>query len=417
MKKSTHMIKRARNWLAVGVAAVVATTALYVPTASAHGEKAQAAFLRMRTIHWYDLEWSKDTIAVNEDFTLSGKFRVFKDWPEAVAHPNVSFLNVGSPGPVVIRTASYINDVFVPRSVGIQLGGDYNFSIEMKGRRPGTWHIHTLMNVEGGGPIIGPGKYVTITGSMDNFENKITTLTGQTFELETLGVSTVVGWHLFWYLAGIAWIYWWARRPMFLPRYMKVEDGQADEIVTDQDRKVALGVLIGTLVIVMYGYSSAEGKYPVTIPLQAGLLGAIDPLPVNYEAMVSAKVLSAGYRVPGRTIKIKMEVTNHTDEVVSVGEFETGGVRFLNPSVRKDKFNYPENLLAPEGLEVSQQDIAPGETAIIEVTGTDAAWEVERLADVIYDPDSRFAGLLFFVDGQGNDIVIPISGALVPTFA
>jgi methane/ammonia monooxygenase subunit B len=104
--------------------------------AVATNEKAQAAFLRMRTIHWYDLEWSKDTIAVNEDFTLSGKFRVFKDWPEAVAHPNVSFLNVGSPGPVVIRTASYINDVFVPRSVGIQLGGDYNFSIEMKGRRP-----------------------------------------------------------------------------------------------------------------------------------------------------------------------------------------------------------------------------------------------------------------------------------------
>jgi len=31
----------------------------YAPTASAHGEKSQAAFMRMRTIHWFDLNWSK----------------------------------------------------------------------------------------------------------------------------------------------------------------------------------------------------------------------------------------------------------------------------------------------------------------------------------------------------------------------
>ncbi|ADE13857.1 methane monooxygenase/ammonia monooxygenase, subunit B [Nitrosococcus halophilus Nc 4] len=411
-----NIMNRARKWLAIGFATVVASSVFYVPTVAAHGEKSQAAFLRMRTIHWYDLRWSKDQIAVNETYTMSGKFRVFSDWPEAVRHPHVSFLNVGQPGPVSTRMSSYINDVFVPRSVGIELGGDYSFSVELKGRRPGTWHVHTMMNIEGGGPLIGPGKYITITGNIEDFENPITDLTGNTVDIERLGLGTIVGWHVFWYVLGIAWMWWWARRPMFLPRYMRVEAGEANDLVTDTDKKVTLGVMVGVLVIVLYGYESAEGKHPVTVPLQAGLLGDIDPLPVNYDAMVSVDVLKANYRVPGRTITMKLEVTNHTDEVISIGEFATGGIRFLNPDVIVDDTDYPDNLLAPEGLEVSQQDIAPGETVVVEVAGTDAAWEVERMADVIYDPDSRFGGLLFFVDPEGNRMPIPVGGPLVPIF-
>ena len=44
------------------VALLVTITAamFYTPTASAHGEKSQAAFMLMRTIHWFDLNWSKE---------------------------------------------------------------------------------------------------------------------------------------------------------------------------------------------------------------------------------------------------------------------------------------------------------------------------------------------------------------------
>jgi methane/ammonia monooxygenase subunit B len=414
--KGTHIINRASKWLAIGFATAVASSAFYVPTVAAHGEKSQAAFLRMRTIHWYDLKWSDDTIAINDPYKLSGKFRVFSDWPEAVRHPEVSFLNVGQPGPVMVRTAAYINDMFVPRSVGLELGGDYTFSIEMKARRAGTWHIHTMMNVEGGGPLIGPGKFVTITGNEADFEDKITTLTGDTIDLETVNTGTVVGWHLFWYILGIAWMVWWARRPMFLSRYMKVEDGQTDELITAQDKKVGIGVLVGVLVIILYGYKSSEATYPITIPLQSGLLGEIQPIKTPYQGQVIANVLRAGYRVPGRTIQIKLELTNQSDQVLSIGGFETGGVRFLNANVVVDDTGYPEELLAPEGLEVSQQDIAPGETAVVEISGTDAAWEVERLSDVIYDPDSRFGGLLFLVDPEGTKVPVEIGGPLIPTF-
>lgn len=416
MKKGTRIINRATRWIAAGFAIAVAATVFYVPTAAAHGEKAQAAFLRMRTIHWYDLKWSSETVAVNETYTVSGKFHVFEEWPEAVTLPNVAFLNIGQPGPIMFRTGAYINGRFVPRAVGLELGGDYTFKVVQRARRPGTWHVHVMMNSKGGGPLIGPGKFVTITGDLEDFTYKVTTLTGETVDVETLGASSVVGWHLFWYILGIAWMWWWARRPMFLPRYMRIEDGERDDLITPQDKKVALGTFIGVLVLVMYGYNSANKEYPITIPLQSGTLGDIAPLPVDYESMVTVKVLGASYRVPGRTLKIKTEITNHTDKVLSIGEFMTGGVRFMNPNVLKDDTGYPDNLLAPEGLEVSQQDIAPGETAVIEITGTDAAWEVERLAGLANDPDSRFGGLLFFVDEEGNHFPIAIGGPMIPVF-
>jgi methane/ammonia monooxygenase subunit B len=150
------------------VALLVTMTAamFYAPTASAHGEKSQAAFMRMRTIHWFDLNWSKEEVPVNDTMTISGKFLVFKGWPETVDKPEVSFLNIGIPGPVFIRAGSWIGGQLVPRSVSLELGEVYEFKVLLKARRPGDWHVHSMMNVQGGGPIIGPGKWTTITGSM-----------------------------------------------------------------------------------------------------------------------------------------------------------------------------------------------------------------------------------------------------------
>jgi methane/ammonia monooxygenase subunit B len=92
-------------------------------------------------------------------------------------------------------------------------------------------------------------------------------------------------------------------------------------------------------------------------------------------------------------------------------------VRFLDSSVFKDTTGYPEDLLAEDGLSVSDNSpLAPGETRTVEVTASDAAWEVYRLSDIIYDPDSRFAGLLFFFDASGNRIIQQIDAPLIPSF-
>ena len=203
------------------VALLITITAamFYTPTASAHGEKSQAAFMRMRTIHWFDLNWSKEEVPVNDTMTISGKFFVFSGWPETVDKPEISFLNIGIPGPVFIRAGSWIGGQLVPRSVSLELGETYEFKVLLKARRPGDWHVHTMMNVKGGGPIIGPGKWVTVTGSMGSFVNPITTLTGETIDLETYNLGNTYFWHAAWYAVGLIWVAYWARKPMFVPRF------------------------------------------------------------------------------------------------------------------------------------------------------------------------------------------------------
>lgn len=408
-------MKLLNKWSAVALMAAVAATSFYAPTASAHGEKSQAAFMRMRTIHWYDLKWSKEVVKVNETVEVTGKFHVFEGWPETVDAPENAFLNIGIPGPVFIRKASYIGGQLVPRSVRLEIGKTYDFKVVLKARRPGDWHVHTMMNVKGGGPIIGPGKWLTIEGSMADFKNPITTLTGATIDLENYNLENTYFWHTLWYVLGLAWIIYWVRRPVFLPRFLMVNAGRADELVSGTDKKVGMAFAAATILIVIFAMSAANGKYPITIPLQAGTMRGIKPA-VDEKSAVSIKVEDATYRVPGRAMRMKLTMTNNGNSAVRLGEFYTASVRFLDSEVYKDTSGYPEDLLAEDGLSVSDNSpLAPGETRTVDVTASDAAWEVYRLADIIYDPDSRFAGLLFFFDAAGNRTISQVDAPLIPS--
>jgi len=409
-------MKLLNKWSAVALMAAVAATSFYAPTASAHGEKSQAAFMRMRTIHWYDLKWSKEVVKVNETVEVTGKFHVFEGWPETVDAPENAFLNIGIPGPVFIRKASYIGGQLVPRSVRLEIGKTYDFKVVLMARRPGDWHVHTMMNVKGGGPIIGPGKWLTIEGSMADFKNPITTLTGATIDLENYNLENTYFWHTLWYVFGLAWIVYWIRRPVFLPRFLMVNAGRADELVSGADKKIGMVFAAATVLIVIFAMSAANGKYPITIPLQAGTMRGIKPA-VDEKSAVSIKVEDATYRVPGRAMRMKLTMTNNGNAAVRLGEFYTASVRFLDSDVYKDTSGYPEDLLAEDGLSVSDNSpLAPGETRTVEVTAADAAWEVYRLADIIYDPDSRFAGLLFFFDAAGNRTISQVDAPLIPSF-
>lgn len=407
---------RIAKWSVLGLLAGVAATSMYAPTASAHGEKSQAAFMRMRTIHWYDLNWSKEKVNVNEFVTISGKFHVFEGWPESVNEPDDAFLNIGIPGPVFIRKESFIGGQLVPRSVRLEIGQTYDFKVNLKARRPGDWHVHTMLNVEGGGPIIGPGKWITIEGSMSDFKNPVTTLTGATVDLETYNLENIYFWHFFWYAVGVAWMFYWCRRPVFIPRLLLADAGRGDELVSSGDRKVSMGFAAATILITIFAQASANGKYPITIPLQAGTVRGIKSIEMA-KPTISVKVEDATYRVPGRAMRMKLTITNNGSQPVRLGEFYTASVRFLDSDVFKDTSGYPEDLLAEDGLSVSDNSpIAPGETRTIEAQASDAAWEVYRLSDIIYDPDSRFAGLLFFFDSAGKRQVVQIDAPLIPSF-
>jgi methane/ammonia monooxygenase subunit B len=402
-------------------AAMVAAAAIVAPQVSlAHGEKAQEPFLRMRTAQWYDVEVTKNKVAVNEELMVRGKFRFSPDehWPRAAAKPDTAFLNVSAAGPVFVRKGSFVNGVNMANSTTFELGRDYQFEVKLKASVPGRWHVHSMMNIEGAGPLVGPGEYVEVTGDHANFINEVTTLTGETVNLSDYGTSNNITWHLIWGAIAVAWLGYWLAKPLFFSRYRTVEAGEGDSLVTRKDRVVAAGALVVALGVTFAGYNMAESKHPVTLPLQSAH-ETVMPLP-EPAGRPDVKLIKASYRVPGRAMNMTLEIKNHTDKPIRLGEFSTATVRFLNPEVGamdEATKKYPRHLLADKGLTVSDnRPIQPGETRQVAVEAQDAAWEVERLASLIYDPDSRFGGLLFFYDSEGKRHLADVGGVLVPTF-
>jgi len=102
----------------------------------------------MRTVHWYDVKFSRIQVAVNDLVSITGKFRMFEDRPEILAKPDTVFLGLAAPGGAMTRVESYIAGVPAIQSTGLQLDRDYEFKIVVKGRIPGRHHIHPMLNVK-----------------------------------------------------------------------------------------------------------------------------------------------------------------------------------------------------------------------------------------------------------------------------
>jgi methane/ammonia monooxygenase subunit B len=413
-------MKKLVKLAALGAAAAVAATLGAIAPASAHGEKSQQAFLRMRTLNWYDVQWSKTTVNVNEEMVLSGKVHVFSAWPQAVANPRVSFLNAGEPGPVLVRTAQFIGEQFAPRSVSLEVGKDYAFSINLRGRRAGRWHVHAQVNVEGGGPIIGPGQWIEIKGDMKDFTDPVTLLDGSTVDLEHYGISRIYAWHLPWLVVGAAWILFWFIRKGIIASYIRVAEGRPDDVIGDDDRRIGAIVLALTILATIVGYAVTNSTFPRTIPLQAGLQKPLTPIETEGTAgvgkeQVTTELNGGVYKVPGRELTINVKVKNGTSQPVRLGEYTAAGLRFLNPSVFTTKPDFPDYLLADRGLS-NDDTIAPGESKEIVVKVQDARWDIERLSDLAYDTDSQIGGLLFFFSPDGKRFAAEIGGPVIPKF-
>ncbi|HET6378669.1 MAG TPA: bacterial ammonia monooxygenase, subunit AmoB [Methylocella sp.] len=404
-----------RLW-ALGLAAGLAVTMASAGPAEAHGEKSQAAFLRMRTLNWYDLKWSKTTVNVNEEFEITGKLHIMNAWPAAVHVPDRCFVNTGQPGPVSTRIYVGVGGQFTPRSMRLEVGKTYEFKMVLRGRRPGHWHTHVQLSVETGGPIPGPGQWIDIKGNFADFTNPLKLLNGTTIDAENYKVGPIYLWHLFWYIAGVAWVVYWFSKRGLIGRFVAVASGKAEEIITPQERMVGAVALAATLGIVIIFYAIAASSYPNTIPLQAGDFTRIQAID-EPEVPLKLKYLGGSYKVPGRELTATFRITNEGKEPVRIGEFGTAGLRFLNPDVYTTKVDYPDYLLADRGLSLSDNaPIQPGETKEITLTIQDARWDTERLSGLAYDVDSSFAGMLFFFTPSGTRYPVEVSGSVIPTF-
>jgi len=400
---------------AIGAASLAVTLAVDVKTAEAHGERSQEPFLRMRSIQWYDMKWQPKITKVNDIATMTGKFHLAEDWPRAVGKPNRAFFNVGSPSPVFVRLSTKLNGEPTFISGPLEIGRDYEFEVRLKARIPGRHHMHAMVNVKDAGPIAGPASWMNISGSWDDFTNPITTLTGKNIDLETFNFSNGIFWHVLWLGLGCFWIGYYVARPMFLPR-SRVLLAHGDELLLDpMDRKVAYAVAILTLALVWGGYRYTESVNPYTVPIQAGE-SKVQPLPIAPNP-VAVKITHANYDVPGRALRVTMDITNNGDSGINIGEFTTAGVRFVNKlgQTHLDP-DYPRELVAT-GLSMDDDAaIQPGETREVKMEAKDALWEVQRLMALLGDPESRFGGLLMTWDEQGNRYINSLAGAVIPVF-
>jgi methane/ammonia monooxygenase subunit B len=387
---------------------------LFSPELFAHGERALESFIRMRTIQWYDIQWSKNTVDVNQEIVLSGRFHVAEDWPNAMVKPDSAFLNLAIPTPVLVRTATYINGAIVNNSMALKLGGDYDFKIVLKGRVPGRYHIHPMMNLRDIGVIVGPGMWIDVQGAAADFKNPVTTLAGETVDLETYGTANGILWHSIWLGIAALWLLWWLRRPMFIPRYKQTLAGDEDALITSLDRKVGGFGILGTLVLITASFVQADQKYPESIPLQTGR-AEIEPLPMKHD--VAVKIKRATYRVVQRSLHLTMEVSNKSDKPVELGELNSATLRFFNPGLQRFDSNYPKELAVENGLDVQPSSaIAPGATATLTVKATDVAWHNQKLASITKDTDSNFGAMLFFYDNTGERYLASISTPVIPDF-
>lgn len=383
----------------------------------AHGEKALEPFIRMRTIQWYDVQWSKQKFNVNEEISVSGKFHVAEDWPISVPKPEAAFLNISTPGPVLVRTERYLNGKPYMNSVALQPGGDYDFKVVLKGRLPGRYHIHPFFNLKDAGQVMGPGVWLEIAGDGADFSNDIKTINGEMVNMETYGLSNGILWHVFWGVLATSWLLWWVRRPLFITRYRMLQADMEAELITPTDRLIAKTLLIGVPLLVFASYSMTVSNYPKAIPLQASL-DQILPLSAQVNAgVVDVETVRAEYRVPERMMTFNLKIKNGSDKPIQLGEFATGNVRFFNKDVPKPDQGKSESVKSSEGLSLDNTTpIQPGERRTMTITAKDALWESQRLDGLINDADSRIGGLLFFYDGTGERYISSITAAVIPKF-
>ncbi len=398
-------------------------TLLFVPEqpAQAHGERAQEPYLRTRTAHWYDVKWSTRKVGVGEDMIVTGKFRLFGDWPDAVNAPSTVFVSNATPGPVFARVESFLNGVPARQSFrDLQIGRDYEYKMVLRGRVPGRHHVHPMIAVKGSGPLVGPGAWIDITGSARDFKFPLQAISGEQIEdLQTWGVKNAITWQLMWLLIAAAWLLWWLRRPLLIPRYMVLQKGREDLLTTKLDLKVGVVLLIGVIVLALGSYNWARNQWPKTVPLQTGTMKT-PPLPFD-ASPVKVTVKEARYDVPGRSMRVAMTVNNVSDKPLRIGEFATASLRFVNGNLDAAKANvdpnFPHELLARNGLVLSDDSvIEPGQSKEIRFEATDAAWEIERLTSFLTDVESRFGGLLFLFDDAGKRYIAEIGAPILPVF-
>ncbi len=368
---------------------------LGVSSVQAHGEHNLEPFIRMRGVTFFNVQFSHDQLKVNETMTLTGKFRLMHAWPRMLTTPELSWIGILVPGPKLAVRERWINDRFIQNSFHTELGEIYDFKMVLQAREPGRYHIHPLVNLSGTGGLVGPAKWITVVpGDGPPSYTVEIAATGETIDLEHFGFARIVGWHLVFGILGIAWLGYWARRPIIV-RYALLLEGVDEEQITDKDRRVAFIFGVVLVVLVIGGLWITNSGSPPTIPHQTGSIWDLSGLP--HPNAVHTQVKEFRYSPTQRALSIQVDVTNNSDQSVLLRKFSTSYLTFINQDSQAlypdAQHEVPVMKVEPEGL------IQPGETKALTLTMQDAVWETDRFIE-FDQPQISAAGVLVFTDAQ-----------------
>jgi methane/ammonia monooxygenase subunit B len=140
---------------ALATVMVLSAVVAYLPSADAHGVQAQ---LQSRFIRIDNEQFSDNTLTTGEELTVTGEMkslvnRELRGWLSLFSESE----NAGNRWEFLARDPP--GNIF-----DIPAGATVPYSITVKALEPGTYHVHTQLNVEHVGPGLGRGQTVNVSG-------------------------------------------------------------------------------------------------------------------------------------------------------------------------------------------------------------------------------------------------------------
>jgi len=431
------MTKRIAVVLLLGIA----STLVFASPASAHGEKSQEAFLRMRTIGWQDItftggrldEKGETHVAQGEFVTLKGVAKLMDTWPDTLAagQPDIGFINIATQGPVVMMVERTVNGVSTPGRIEVERGNFYSFEMKLMGRRPGRWHVHPSFAVKGAGTVLGPGQWVTVERADGGFTSPVTLYNGKTINMENYGLNMVWIFQVLGFLLGMVWILYWTagkRNPDGSPKSWMGgkrtvtnpavtlsiplnDDGVAVGLNSKRDHRAVNMMLVATTIFLLIGWIYQASAYPVKIPQQVVQFAPPETAHDSAPQLAKVNPTVADYEPDSRALTMEIEVTNISDSPITVAEYTTSTLTFIPQG---------GSATAPSGYQQTMQvspsgAIQPGQTQKLTFK-IDGNSLVEEHLVPTSESQLTMAGLVVFKDSTGRESSVEIEEPLRPRF-
>jgi methane/ammonia monooxygenase subunit B len=388
------------------------------PAAQAHGERAQEAFLRMRTVSWVDVTFSSDRVRQGETFTITGTAKILDAWPTNLAkgNPNTAFLGIIAPGPVVILKERTINGVSVPTRIDAKKGDIYEFSMTVAGRRVGRWHVHPSLSIKGAGTLLGPGQFINVEENPDGFRNDVTLVEaggnpGGTINLENYQLSFTWIWLVITFLIGMAWMIYWTvpkRTVTNLAVTSQIPlntDGMDYGLITKKDHRNMNWFALGTALLLLAGWIWQAAAFPTKMPQQIFQFAPPTPAVAANNELGVAGAASARYDTGSKTLTMDVDVTNNGTTPMELQQFTTSTLKFAPGQAPGETGG---GLVATPAASV-----APGATTKLSLAMQGSGWEDEKLIP-INESSQVITGILVFQTGDGKKVLTEVQANLQP---